>query len=86
VPHVRPAKRANVGALVRRMPKNLKRYYGKGDLHFITCSCYRRLALLGTVRARNIFVRALGEVRKKYEIAVVGYGVMPEHVHLLIGE
>jgi putative transposase len=47
------------------MPKNLKRYYGKGDLHFITFSCYRRLALLGTVRARNVFVKALGEVRKK---------------------
>jgi hypothetical protein len=27
--------------------------------------CYRRLALLGTVRARNVFVKALGEVRKK---------------------
>src|SRR5580704_3516938 len=78
--------RANVGAFVHRMPKNLKRYYGKGDLHFITCSCYRRFALLGTVRARNEFVRALGEMRKKYGIAVVGYVAMPEHVHLLIGE
>jgi putative transposase len=68
------------------MPKNLKRYYGKGDLHFLTFSCFRRLALLGTVRARNMFVRALGEVRKKYGVAVVGYVVMPEHVHLLIGE
>jgi putative transposase len=85
VPHVRPA-RANVGTFVFRMPKNLKRYYGKGDLHFITFSCFRRFALLGTVRARNVFVRALGEVRKKYGIAVIGYVVMPEHVHLLIGE
>jgi putative transposase len=85
VPHVRPA-RANVGTFVFRMPKNLKRYYGKGDLHFITFSCFRRFALLGTVRARNVFVRALGEVRRKYGIAVVGYVVMPEHVHLLIGE
>lgn len=68
------------------MPKNLKRYYGKGDLHFITFSCFRRLALLGTARARNVFVRALGEERKKYGIAVVGYVVMPEHIHLLIGE
>jgi putative transposase len=85
VPHVRPA-RANVGTFVFRMPKNLKRYFGKGDLHFITFSCYRRLALLGTVRARNVFVRALGEVRKKYGISLVGYVLMPEHVHLLIGE
>lgn len=42
------------------MPKNLKRYYGRGDLHFLTFSCYRRLPLLRTVRARNLFVQALG--------------------------
>ena len=85
MPHVRPA-RANVGTSFFRMPKNLKRYYGKGDLHFITFSCYRRFALLGTARARNVFVKALGEVRRKYDFALVGYVAMPEHVHLLIGE
>ena len=39
------------------MPKNLKRYYGRGDLQFVTFSCHRRMALLGTARARNVFVR-----------------------------
>jgi hypothetical protein len=39
------------------MPKGLKRYYGQGHLHFLTFSCYRRLPLLGTVRARNLFVK-----------------------------
>lgn len=68
------------------MPTNLKRYYGKGHLHFITFSCYRRLSLLGTARARNVFVRAFDEVRKKYGFMIAGYVVMPEHVHLLIGE
>jgi putative transposase len=87
VPHVRPTQWANVGFFVfLQMPKNLVRRYGDGDLHFVTFSCYRRLALLGTERARNVFVRALGEVRKKYAIQLVGYVVMPEHVHLLIGE
>ena len=68
------------------MPKNLKRYYGQGHLHFITCSCYRRLPLLGSIRARNAFVRVLNEIRKCYGFALVGYVVMPEHIHLLIGE
>src|ERR1700690_3629693 len=68
------------------MPTGLKRYYGRGDLHFITFSCYRRLALLGSARARNALVQALREVRLKYNFALVGYVVMPEHVHLLIGE
>jgi len=68
------------------MPRNLKRRYGHKDLHFITCSCYRRLPLFRSVRARNVFVRILAEVRAQYGFAVVGYVIMPEHVHLLIGE
>jgi putative transposase len=42
--------------------------------------------LLGSPDARNLFVAALDEVRAKYGFALVGYVVMPEHVHLLIGE
>ena len=68
------------------MPKGLKRYYGRGDLHFITFSCYRRLPLLERVRTRSLFVKVLDEVRVRYEFALIGYVVMPEHVHLLIGE
>jgi len=68
------------------MPKNLKRYSGRGDLHFLTFSCYRRLPLLGTMRARNLFVEALGKIRERYNFLLVGYVVMPNHVHLLISE
>ena len=68
------------------MPRGLERRYGFGHLHFITCSCYRRLPLLGSAESRNQFVTILGEVRTKFCFALVGYVVMPEHVHLLIGE
>ncbi|MHB8501757.1 MAG: REP-associated tyrosine transposase [Candidatus Acidiferrales bacterium] len=68
------------------MPRNLKRHYGNGELHFITFSCYERRPLLGTVRARNLFVKVMGEVRERYGFFLVGYVLMPEHVHLLIGE
>jgi putative transposase len=68
------------------MPKGLKRYYGQGHLHFLTFSCYRRLPLLGTARARNAFVAALSTIRERYRFLLVGYVVMPEHVHLLISE
>jgi len=64
----------------------LKRFYGRRDLHFVTFSCYRRRPFLGTARARNRFVRILDEVRLRYAFALIGYVVMPEHVHLLIGE
>lgn len=68
------------------MPKRLKRAYGTGHLHFITCSCYQRKPLLGPAWARNLFVRILGEVRDRYRFALVGYVVMPDHIHLLMSE
>ena len=74
------------GLWLRTMPKGLKRIYGFGHLHFITFSCYRRLPLLRSARARNIFVRVLREVRDRYGFKLVGYVVMPEHIHLLISE
>jgi len=33
-----------------------------------------------------LFIRVLGQVRKDYGFKLVGYVVMPEHVHLLISE
>jgi putative transposase len=68
------------------MPKNLKRYYGNGDLHFLTYTCYRRLPLLASVHARNTFVEILREVRDDFDFLLAGYVVMPNHVHLLISE
>ena len=68
------------------MPAGLKRYYGKGHLHFITFSCWRRLPMLKTVRARDIFVKELGKVRDEMGFQLLGYVVMPEHVHLLLSE
>jgi putative transposase len=68
------------------MRHNLTRYYGAGDLHFITCSCYRRQPFLGTVQRRDLFLVVLEQVRKRYQLVVVGYVVMPEHIHLLISE
>jgi hypothetical protein len=44
------------------MPKNLKRHYGRGDLHFVTFRYYRRIPLLRTIGARDVFVKALGAI------------------------
>lgn len=68
------------------MPWGLKRFYGSGDLHFITCSCYRRLALLATQQRRDLFLAVLEQVRQRYGFVVLGYVVMPEHFHLLVSE
>ena len=66
------------------MPKGLKRYYGNDYLHFLTCSCYHRQPWLASVTRRDLFLGILEEVRQRYGFVVVGYVVMPDHIHLLI--
>ena len=68
------------------MPSGLHRTYGAHHLHFITCSCYRRLPFLGAARARDRFLSILEQTRQRYRFVVVGYVVMPEHIHLLVTE
>jgi putative transposase len=68
------------------MPWGLKRYYGTAGLHYITWSCYGRRPLLGTVARRDLVLTVLERMRDRYRFAVIGYVVMPEHVHLLISE
>ena len=64
----------------------LKRYQDVGDLHFTTFSCFRRLGYLRAPVDRDLFEDGLERVRRRYEFEVVGYVVMPEHVHLLVSE
>jgi REP element-mobilizing transposase RayT len=40
----------------------------------------------GKNRNRDLFLEVLEQVRRRYRFVVVGYVVMPEHVHLLLGE
>jgi putative transposase len=68
------------------MPTNLRRRTGRDDLHFITFCCYQRQPLLGSARSRNQAVHILNEVHAQYHFWLVGYVIMPEHVHLLISE
>jgi REP element-mobilizing transposase RayT len=68
------------------MPRRLYRCYGAGYMHFVTTSCYQRRPLLGTARSRDLFLAVLEQVRSRYRFVVVGYVIMPEHVHLLMSE
>ena len=68
------------------MPRGLRRIHGGGNLHFITTSCYQWEPRLRTARARDIFLKIFEQVRKSYGFEVIGFVVMPEHVHLLISE
>jgi len=68
------------------MPWGLKRYYGTGGLHFITSSCHRRQPLLDSPARRDLFLTVFEQMCVRYRFAVIGYVVMPDHVHMLISE
>jgi putative transposase len=68
------------------MPTGLVRYQQSGQFHFLTFSCYERQPLLSCEGAYNIFESELEKVRRRYDLVVAGYVLMPEHVHLLVGE
>ena len=68
------------------MPWGLVRFQHSHCLHFITFSCYCRQPFLSTKRAKNVFEHSLEQTRCSYRFDVVGYVVMPEHVHLLVSE
>ncbi len=74
------------------MPSGLHRTYVAHPLHFITCSCYRRLPLLKPRQSRDCFPGVLEQARVRCRFVVVGYVACPSlftcssssaHLHLL---
>jgi len=68
------------------MTRGLHRYQQTGNFHFITFSCYRRRPYLNSATSRRLFESVLERIRQRYGFVVLGYVVMPEHVHLLVNE
>ena len=68
------------------MPSGLKRYQREGDDHFITFSCYRREPYFVTPSSKDTFLHSLEQTRRRYNLEILGYVIMPEHVHLLMSE
>ena len=68
------------------MTQGLHRSYGSNDLHFLTFSCYHRKPFFHDAALCDLFLKALEGARRRYRLVVLGYVVMPEHVHLLVSE
>jgi putative transposase len=68
------------------VPWGLKRFQQSGQTHFITFGCYHRRPSFPTDAAKHTFEAALERVRHSYSLCVYGYVVMPDHIHLLMGE
>ena len=68
------------------MPRGLRRFQESGQSHFVTFSCYRRQPHFVAPEVFDLFVHCLENMRRRFELCVYGYVVMPEHVHLLLSE
>jgi putative transposase len=68
------------------MPRGLVRIRTDSGFHFLTFSRYHRQPYLVSAERRDLFLQELERVRVECRFVVVGYVVMPEHVHLLLGE
>jgi len=66
------------------MPSRLRRYDEPGHTHFWTISCYRRLQFLHDDGMKRVVVEALRTLQQRIGVCLIGYVVMPEHVHVLV--
>lgn len=66
------------------MPSHLHRYDEPGHTHFWTISCYRRLQFFHDDGMKRVAIEALRALQTTLGVCVVGYVVMPEHVHVLL--
>jgi putative transposase len=64
--------------------KRVQHFNEPGHAHFLTFSCFGRMALLSKDRARLWLAEAIDAARAKHEFDLWAWVFMPEHVHLLI--
>jgi len=62
----------------------LKHYDDLGTARFVTFSCYHRLPSLNHPKAKEIVIEELNLARDKHGFRLLGYVLMPDHVHLVL--
>ena len=65
------------------MPR-LRHYDDSGTARFVTFCCYRLENYLDDLRAVELTVKYIDAVRSKQDLRLLGYVIMPEHVHLVL--
>jgi putative transposase len=66
------------------MPTHLRRYDEPGDSHFWTISCRRRLTFFQDDGLKRIVTEGLGVLQQRFGVCLIGYVIMPEHVHVIV--
>jgi putative transposase len=63
---------------------DLRHYDGDGRARFVTFGIHRQLPLLTNAPARNEVVAAIRKIRQERYFKLLGYVIMPEHVHQVL--
>ena len=66
------------------MPTHLRRYDQAGDSHFWTIFCRRRLTFFHDDALKRIVADGLRVLQKRFGVCLIGYVIMPEHVHVIV--
>ena len=64
--------------------KTRRRFENPAEARFLTFSCYRRLRLFDNDRIKDAFLDELARAREATGFLLLGYVVMPEHVHAVV--
>jgi putative transposase len=62
----------------------LRHFDGTGTARFVTITCFRREQYLTATAAKNILLQGLAYLRNQRQIKILGWVLMPEHVHLVL--
>ena len=63
---------------------NLKHYDNLGTARFVTFCCYLQKKFLTELKATELLIKHIAAARSKYGFKLLGYVIMPEHVHLVM--
>lgn len=66
------------------MPSRLTCYDVPGHTHLWAISCFRRLSFFWHDAMKQVVIDALDMLRGRFAVCLVGYVIMPEHVHVMI--
>jgi putative transposase len=62
----------------------IKRYRIKGSMFYITSNIYNRIRIFTTPSFIVPIIDSLNYYRYQYDCKLIGYVIMPDHIHLLI--
>ncbi|HTH57513.1 MAG TPA: transposase [Cyclobacteriaceae bacterium] len=66
------------------MPLRGRTNFPDEQCFFVTTTCYHWYHLLATEACRQIIGNSINFLNKKYDSAILGYVIMPNHIHLII--